>query len=240
MEDAKITSNIFFRFFISLLVIILPVVFLIKGIYGSFIFTFSIPVLWQIGCQGKPFNTLGTGLNFIKSSIIIGVATGFILGFLGGNLLKFLGITGYAYGNLHKLQFSLGPFNTVFLLEKELGYRLLNMSNTSVGVCVYLLFCIFVIGLGEEIFWRGFLLKKISNYSSMDAAIWFSAALFASAHFYIFAILPVNMGIYFLVLIAISGACWGYLFKHFNNVWSAAISHGIVAFIIWKYYFFSS
>jgi membrane protease YdiL (CAAX protease family) len=177
-------------------------------------------------------------VNSIKSSIIIGLLSGCILGFLGGNLLKFLGITGYVYSNLHRLQFSIGALNIDFPLQKELGYRLLKVSTTPVGVYVYLLFSIFVIGLGEEIFWRGFIQKKISDYSSMDAAIWLTAVLFAAIHFYIFAVIPINAGICFLVLIAISGVCWGYLFKYFNNVWSAAISHGSAAFIIWKYYFF--
>lgn len=239
MTEFKITSKVSHRVLISLLVIIFPVALLIKGIYGSFIFTFSIPILWQIGFQGNTFNSIGLRFKSIKSSIITGTLTGLIIIFLGGNFLRLLGITGHSFSNVDKLQFSLGFFKLTFPLQKELGYQLLNMSNTTPGLCIYLLFCIFVIGLGEEIFWRGFLQKKMSDHTSMDMAIWLTAVLFTASHFYIFSILPVNKGIYFLVLIALAGVCWGYLFKYFNNVWSAAISHGIVAFAIWKYYFFS-
>ena len=239
MNENEISQSGILRLFISLTAIVLPIIFLLKGIYGSFIFTFSIPLLWQIGFLGKPIGSLGLRVNSVKSSIIPGVATGCLLGFLGGNLLKFLGITGHVFSNLHKLQFSVGSFNIVFPLQKELGYRLLTVSDTLVGTYVYLIFCVFVIGLGEELFWRGFIQKKLSNYLSMDVAIWFTAFLFALIHFYIFIILPFKLGISFLALIVVSGAAWGYLFKYFSNLWPAVISHGITAFIIWKYYFFS-
>ena len=153
--------------------------------------------------------------------------------------MKCLGITGYFYNNAYKLQFSIGAFNIAFPLQKEFGYRLLSMSNSAVGMCIYLIFCIFVIGLGEEIFWRGFIQKKLFGYFSTNKSIWFTAILFSLIHFYIFTILPVRIGILFLALIALVGGIWGYLFKYYDNVWSSAVSHGIVAFIIRKYYFFN-
>ena len=240
MAEHDISPSTIFRLSISLLAILLPAILLIKGIYGSFIFTFSIPLIWQVGFSGKQFSSLGLRRNSIKSSIIIGLVSGCILGFVGGNLLKFLGITGYVYNNMNKLQFSIGAFNIVFPLQKELGYQLLAMSNSLVGMTVYLIFCFFLIGFGEELFWRGFIQKKISGYLSANTSIWLTAILFALIHFYIFTILPIKIGICFLFLIAISGVAWGYLFKYSSNVWSPAISHGITAFIIWKYYFFSS
>lgn len=238
MKKNEISQSVILRLFISLAAIVLPAIFLIKGIYGSFIFTFSIPLLWQVGFLGKPIGSLGLSKNSLKLSILLGVVTACILGLLGGNLLKFLGITGYIFSDLHQLQFSVGSFNIVFSLEKELGYRLLTMSNTPIGIGVYLIFCIFIIGLGEELFWRGFIQKKMSANLSVNTAIWFTAVLFALSHFYIFAILPLKAGICFLVLLVISSAAWGYLFKYFNNLLPAVISHGITSFIIWKYYFF--
>ncbi|MDP2923704.1 MAG: CPBP family intramembrane metalloprotease [Candidatus Omnitrophota bacterium] len=235
----KIETAIILRLCISVIVIVIPIAFLSKEIYGSFIFTFSIPIIWQIGFLGKSIDSLGLRINFLKSSILAGVVSGCLFGFLGGSLLKYLGITGHFYSNAHKLQFSIGDFNMAFLLQKELGYRLLNMSNSAVGICIYFLFCIFIIGLGEEIFWRGFIQKKLSGYFSPNKAIWFTAILFSLMHFYVFTILPVKTGISFLLLITLVGWIWGYLFTRFDNIWSSAISHGIVAFIIWKYYFFN-
>lgn len=239
MTEQKTNPNIILRLCISFLAIFLPLILLIKGIYGSFIFTFSIPLIWQVAFLGKPLNSLGLRPNSIRSSIIIGLVSGCILGFIGGNSLKFLGVTGYVYSSMDKLQLSIGACNITFPLQKELGYRLLTTGNSLVGIGLYLTFNLFLIGLGEEIFWRGFIQKEISGYLSANLSILITAILFALIHFYIFTIVPIELGIIFLFLIAISGAVWGYLFKHFNNVWSSAISHGIAAFIIWKYYFFS-
>jgi len=235
----KIETAIILRLCISVIAIVIPSALLSKGIYGSFIFTFSIPMIWQIGFLGKTIDSLGIKINSIKSSILTGVVSGCLIGFFGGSLLKYLGITGYFYNNAHKLQFSIGAFNAAFPLQKELGYRLLNMSNSAVGVCIYFLFCILIIGLGEEIFWRGFIQKKLSSYFSPNKSVWFTAILFALIHFYIFTILPIKTGISFLVLIALVGGIWGYLFNYYDNVWSSAVSHGVVVFIIWKYYFFN-
>jgi len=238
MAKQKANPNIILRLCISFLAIILPLIMLIKGIYGSFIFAFSIPLIWQVGFLGKPLSSLGLKTNSIRSSIIIGLISGCIIGFIGGYFLNLFGVGGYVFNSMDKLQLSIGTCNITFPLQKELGYRLLTTSNSLPGIALYLLFNLFLIGLGEEIFWRGFIQKKISGYLSANLSIWITATLFASIHFYIFTIVPIKPGIIFLFLVAISGVIWGYLFKHFNNVWASAISHGVTAFIIWKYYFF--
>lgn len=239
MAELKISQNIILRLCISFVAIFLPAVLLIKGIYGSFIFTFSIPIIWQVGFLGKPISSLGIKFNSIKSSIIVGVITGLSLGFIGGSLLKVSGVTGYAFTAMHELQFNVGKFCVAFPLQKELGYRLLMASNSTIGLFIYLMFSIFVIGLGEELFWRGFIQTKISDRLSVNVSVWLTAISFALIHCYIFTILPIKIGLNFLALIFIVGLIWGYLFKYFKSVWSPAISHGIVAFIIWKYYFFN-
>ena len=239
MTKTEISQSGILRLSISLVAIVLPALLFLRGIYGSFLFTFPIPLLWQIGFLGRPFGSLGLRATALKSSVIAGIVSGRFLGFLGGNVLKFLGITGRLLSNAHIVRFDVGPLHAAFSLPNELGYRLLAISNTPVGLCLYLMFSIFIIGLGEELFWRGFLQQKAANYIALDAAIWLTAVLFALSHFYIFVILPLMPGVAFLISIALSGAAWGYLCKYFRNLWAAALSHGITAFIIWKYYFFS-
>ena len=226
------------RLCVSLITIILPAILLLKGIYGSFIFTFSIPLLWQVGFLGEPVSSLGLRRKFLWRSLIAGLITGAVLALLGGGIIRFFGLSGQALSELDKLQFSLGFFKIIFPLQKEVGYRLLTMSNTLKGAFLYLFFSIFIIGLGEELFWRGFIQQKISNFFSKNISIWLTAILFGLAHFYIFIIIPFRIGIFFLAMITIIGAIWGYLFQRFNNIWGAAVSHGMVAFVIWKYYFF--
>lgn len=235
----KSRYSIFLRIFILLAAIILPAVFLIKGIYGSFIFTFSIPLIWQVSIRGEQIKSLGLELDSIKSSIIIGAISGLILGVIGGAGLKMLGLTGKLFTGANTLEFSFTSLVISFPLQKEVGYRLLSMTNALAGTCLFFIFCVIVVGLGEEIFWRGFIQKKISKHLSVNTSILITAILFSLIHFYIFTIIPVKAGMLFLVLIAFAGYVWGYLFKYFGNIYSAAISHGIAAFIIWKYFFFA-
>jgi len=226
------------RLCITLGAVIILLILALKGIYGSFSFTFSIPLLWQAGLLGKPVKPLGFRLNYRHSVIAAGISTGLIAGFIGGNLLKYLGIAGYRFEGL-QIHFLPRFYNLHFPIQNELGYRLLVSSSSLPDLFLYLIFSIFLVGLGEEFLWRGFIGRKLSGYLSKNLAIWVTAAIFALFHTYIFAVVPVSKGIFFLALIALAGALWGYLFEFFNNLWAAALSHGISAFIIWKYYFFA-
>lgn len=241
MEDNNYTcskSRYLFRVCTAFASILAPFILLIKGIYGSFIFSFSIPLLWQVVYLGKSPSSLGLKKESLARAIISGVVSGAILAFLGGKVLQLLGLTGYSLTNAHNIQFVIGTFKIKFSLARELGYRLLMMSNSFKGFILYLLFLILVIGLGEEIFWRGFIQRKIAHRVTKSAAIWITAVLFALTHSYVFIIVPISKGLILLVLIGILGAIWGCLYEKTDNIWSAAISHGIVASFIWKYYFF--
>jgi len=48
------------RILVSIAAILVPLVFLFKGIFGSFIFTFSTPLIWQFGFLGKPISSLAS------------------------------------------------------------------------------------------------------------------------------------------------------------------------------------
>ncbi|MBU1134694.1 MAG: CPBP family intramembrane metalloprotease [Candidatus Omnitrophica bacterium] len=213
---------------------------LVKGIYGSFIFTFSIPFIWQIVYLGKPVSSLGLRKKSLGLAIVSGVVSGVILGLLGGKALQVSGLVSHSLVNSQNIEFGIGAFKIEFSLAKELGYQLLTMSNSFKGLILYFLFSIVVIGLGEEIFWRGFIQRKIANRVTKTAAIATTAILFALIHSYIFIVLPINRGIIFLVFIGSAGAIWGYLYERIDNIWSVAISHGISSAIFWKYYFFTA
>ena len=194
----------------------------------------------QVGVRADTIVSLGFKKESIRPSLFAGSIAGITLGLLGGIAMKGLGISGRSFTDLHKLSLSLGSFEIVFPLQNEVGYRLLGISHSVEGLLVYLFFSIFIIGLGEELFWRGFVQQKIAARSSKNSSIWITAALFSLSHFYIFTVLPGKAGILFLGLTVIAGAVWGYIFERFGNVLGAAASHGITAFIIWKYYFFGS
>ena len=223
----------------GLIALFLPAIFLLKGIYGSFIFSFTIPLLWQISFLGKSLGTLGLRRKLLEPSLITGIISGTLFALLGIGLLNYLGIKGHAIVSIQGLEYPFHFLGVEFSLQQELGYRLLSRSDTLSGLFLYLLFCIFLVGLGEEIFWRGFIQQKISTHLSKNKSVWLTATLFSLVHFYIFLILPIYEAMSFLVCIAIAGALWGYLFEQYKNIWAPAVYHGIVAFVVWKYFSFS-
>jgi membrane protease YdiL (CAAX protease family) len=232
--------NLHYRLAISISTIAIPIILLIKGIYGSFLFTFSFPLLWEIGFCNQKLASLGLNKLLLRRSIIIGCLSGICLGLIGGNILTFSGITGFLFTDANELMINLGSLKLNFPLDKELSYSLLTKSNSFGAVILYLGFSIIAIGLGEELFWRGFIQKKLSKYTKRNAAVLITAALFSLTHFYLFSILSLKAGLFFLMLIFLVGIIWGYIFNRLGNIWSVAISHGITAFILWKFFFFTS
>lgn len=225
------------RLIIALILIGIPCILLIMGIYGSFIFCFSIPIIWQVTYLNKPLSSLGIKTKSLFTSIGLGVLSGLILGLLGVKIFQLFGLTNYAIDSTQKMGFGIGPLKIEFSLAKELGYQLLTMSNSIKGLLLYILFSILVIGLGEELLWRGFIQRKIANRVTKSASIWLTAALFSAIHFYLFIILPVPQSIVLLGLIGFAGIVWGYLYEKTDSIWSVATSHGITAVIIWKHFF---
>ena len=225
------------RLIIALISIAIPCILLIKGIYGSFIFSFSVPILWQVVYLNKPFSSLGIRTKFLLISVTLGILSGVFLGLLGGKILQLIGLTNYAIDSTQKMGFGIGVFKIEFSLAKELGYQLLIMSGSLKGLLLYILFSILVIGLGEELLWRGFIQRKISNRVTRSASIWITAALFSLTHLYIFIVIPTMQSIVLLGLIGIAGIALGYLYEKTDSIWGVAISHGIAAAIIWKHFF---
>jgi len=225
------------RLIIAIISIAIPCFLLIKGIYGSFIFSFSIPILWQVVYLNKPFSSLGVRTKSLFIFIGSGVLSGLILGLLGGKILQLFGLTNYAIDSTQKMGFGIGVLKVEFSLAKELGYQLLVMSGSLKGLLLYILFSILAIGLGEELLWRGFIQRKIANRVTISVSIWITAVLFSVSHFYLFIILPIMQSIVLLGLIGVAGIAWGYLYEKTDSIWGVTVSHGIAAAIVWKYFF---
>ena len=239
MDNSCCDKRYFFRFSLGIFLIAIPVFLLIRGTYGSFLFSFSIPLIWQVAYLGKPISSLGFKVKSLGFSLLLGVLSGVVLGLLGGKLLELLGVAGFSFTDVHNIEVDIGLFKIKFSLAKELGYQLFSRSSGFKGLILYFLFNILLIGLGEEIFWRGFIQRKIGKRLKKSAAIGITALLFSLTHSYIFILLPLSKGIILLGLIGFVGAAWGYLYERIDNIWCPAISHGLVAAIIWKYYFFA-
>jgi len=213
-----------FHFLLLFLSVAVPLLLLSFGIYCSFLFTFPIPIFWQIGIRKESFSSLGIKRRFLLLSVIVGIVSGIVLGLVSVFILKFLEIKGYPLSDKESI------FG--FSLKGELGYHLLRSNKF-----FFLLYCIFSVGFGEELFWRGFIQQKLKIYFREKISIIFTATLFSLIHFYFLLIAPFYIAIFLLVSVVFLGAFWGYSFERFNNLFLPAISHGILAFIVWRYYF---
>ncbi len=243
-QREKKAGNHIVRFFISLGAVVVPVVLLYNDIYGSFLYTFTIPLLWEIGVLGNPVSSLGLRRDKrIASSLLWGLISGIILGILGGFAIRFAGIS-YTGQYMPEVTISLPGLPAYsFSMREEAGFRLLTSTGNVGGFAASILFSVFLIGLGEELFWRGFIQQKLirlfSGYSK-HIAVWVSSIAFGTVHIYLLWMLTEWKGILFMALIAIAGAIWGYLYIKFKNIWVAALSHGFAAFILWRFFFFST
>lgn len=227
------------RISVCIAAVIVPLVLLFLGIYGSFSFTFSAVFIWQVGILGLGVESLGLKKKSLLPSVTSGIILGIILALAGGFILKLLGMTNYPLDNIAKLKDVINFSGRGISFQGELGFRLITGGEGAGGFLSALLFCTLLVGLGEELLWRGFIQQKISKILPKNASIWITAILFGLTHFYLLLIMPPKESFIFMGLISLSGALWGYLYEYFGNVWGAAVSHGIAAFIVWKYFVFT-
>ena len=79
-----------------------------------------------------------------------------------------------------------------------------------------------IMALGEEIAWRAFFQKQLTQYISVVPAILLTSLVFSLGHFSIGPALVVG---YDLLFIFINSVVYGIIFLKTNNVWMSALSH---------------
>lgn len=201
---------------------------IITGVYGSFMLV-SVLLFWETGIKRKQIACLGLTRNKLGSSVVVGIVSGIILGVGAGSLLKMLGMQKYDLNSINSVVIN-------NLIHKTVDYHLLNLKEGK-GI-LYFIYMIFGVGLIEELFWRGFIQKKVAVRLSKNLAILVTAGIFALVHLHFCFFVGVKTGVIFMVMIALAGTVWGYMVEFMGSIWCAAVSHGITAFIIWRYYFF--
>lgn len=73
---------------------------------------------------------------------------------------------------------------------------------------------------GEELFWRGYIQKRLTTYFTPKKGIIYSTLLYAFANIYSDSILLLVAGIF-------GGLLWGSLYHYTKNIWLSIISHMI-------------
>ncbi|MHC4552078.1 MAG: lysostaphin resistance A-like protein [Planctomycetota bacterium] len=78
----------------------------------------------------------------------------------------------------------------------------------------------FVIGPGEEIFWRGFIQRRLSNKYGVLIGFLAATAMYVLVHIWSFNLM-------LLLASAICGAFWGLMFAATGKLWPVIISHAV-------------
>lgn len=133
-----------------------------------------------------------------------------------GSLSGFILFAIFYFGN-----YVIHSFNLPFV--KEIASLYNRLSPTVLWHYIVLLL---VIIPGEEIFWRGFVQKRLARSLSITASVLISSILYASAHIYSGSVMLVFAAI-------ISGIFWGYLYA-----WKKSLPLVIVSHLIFDLFLF--
>ena len=87
-----------------------------------------------------------------------------------------------------------------------------------------------VIGPGEELFWRGYLQRRLMDRYGITGFV-MAVLAYGAVHL-------VSGNLMLIAAALVCGVFWGVLFHRFNSIWINMISHaawGLAVFIIWPF-----
>ncbi len=103
-------------------------------------------------------------------------------------------------------------------IEAEIITKAFLNVTTSKGLLVNLMMIAILPAIGEELFFRGFLVRFIKDWTKKThLAIWLSAIIFSLIHFQFYGFIPRML----------LGALFGYLFVWSGTIWVPVIAHFI-------------
>jgi membrane protease YdiL (CAAX protease family) len=189
--------------------------------------------------KGEGHRSLGLRMGDIRPSFAAGMISALILSAAAYFILKGAGIyalqvTEYAEG-FDSFFRSLG---SGIRFENEAGAAFILAERGNAELLKFFLFSVFIIGLGEELFWRALLQKNACKYLGKTPGMILVSLLFGMAHFYLILMLGSVRGLLLIGLIAAAGFAWGYMYERTANIWAPAVSHGVTAFIVWRFVVF--
>lgn len=100
-------------------------------------------------------------------------------------------------------------------------------TETLSGLLLNLFMIAFLASVGEELLFRGVLLRILNNWTkNAHLAVWISAILFSMFHMQFFGFLPrMLLGVIFGYLLVWSGSLWLPIIAHFINNGSAVLAY---------------
>ncbi len=127
----------------------------------------------------------------------------------------------------------------VFWVGRQLAVTILPFASEQIGA-VYAqkeqldpvwigLLLFFLVGPSEEIFWRGFVQRRLSERFSPLGALLTTTALYALVHIW-------TLNLILILAAFVVGLFWGWLYQHERNVIPVMLSHAlwdVVIFVLW-------
>jgi len=108
-----------------------------------------------------------------------------------------------------------------------------NVEDLAGGLSIFSMFFIIIFqSIGEEVFFRGFLLEKIDSFAGKNIAIIVTAILFGLAHMSYGKLYPVIMPM-------IMGIVLGYIVLKTKNLYSSIVAHMLFNFASFVLYLFA-
>ncbi len=180
---------------------------------------FAAAILWYILFVIKPINFwVEMGI-----SILILIAAAFII----GGIPKLQRITtrhiviGVISAGVLYLIFFVGNIISGYLFPFKDAQILSVYSNKSQGNLLWIsLALLFIIGPGEEIYWRGFIQKTFSKAFGENKGYILASLVYAGVH--------ITTGNFMLIIAAlVCGLFWGWIYKKEKSLIPVIISHAL-------------
>lgn len=115
------------------------------------------------------------------------------------------------------LPFAAGQVNSIYTIRK--GVNLWQIA----------LLLALIIAPAEEIFWRGFVQRRLCGHYGLLCGFVLSTAIYAGVHLWSFNVMLIAAA-------AIGGAFWGLLFLATERLWPCIVSHivwDVMIFVLW-------
>jgi membrane protease YdiL (CAAX protease family) len=143
----------------------------------------------------------------LKSGIGVGLLCGAVMG--GGTWVAF------------------ALLGDLFLAHNRIAPLLARWGVTPDRAAAMFVFMVLGNGIAEELFWRGYIHRRLDGVARRRGAVGLAAAFYASYHAVTIALLFHDAVVTALFMLAVfaAGCIWGWLREKYGNVWPALLGH---------------
>ncbi|MDK1029210.1 MAG: type II CAAX endopeptidase family protein [Anaerolineae bacterium] len=122
------------------------------------------------------------------------------------------------------LFFNIFNENIIKVAEIQLLLNSWNIKKNHIYILLFVM--IFANSVLEEIYWRGYIFKRLKTHFNIIYVIILSSLFYGSYHFLTTAnIFSIQIGIIFTVAIFLTGIFWGAIREIFGSLYTVIISH---------------